>query len=90
MPRIIRVGVIYTLLFMAIVNLITIDKTDAKNGNISFVAINTDIKQNNSDELAVAIENDDNTTEEIIENKKEDKCNLRTIECKIYSKAKRI
>lgn len=88
MPRIIRVGVIYTLLFMAIVNLITIDKTDAKNGNISFVAINTDIKQNNSDELAVAIENDDNTTEEIIENKKEDKCNLRTIECKIYSKAK--
>lgn len=32
MPRIVRVGVIYTLLFMAIVNMITIDKTEASIG----------------------------------------------------------
>lgn len=88
MPRIIRVGVIYTLLFMAIVNLITIDKTEAKNGNIEFVAMNTKIEDNENNELAIAIESDDNTTEEIIENKKENKCNLGTIECKIFDKTK--
>lgn len=89
MPRIIRVGVIYTLLFMAIVNLITIDKTEAKNRNISFVATNINLKdiENTEDtELAIAIV--DGKEEEIIENKEEDKCDLGTIECKIFDKAK--
>lgn len=86
MPRIIRVGVIYTLLFMAIVNMITIDKTEAKKGNISFVAMNTNLETEKDDELAIAT--DYKVEEEIIENKKEDKCNLGNIECQIYNKAK--
>ena len=86
MPRIIRVGVIYTLLFMAIVNLITIDKTEAKNGNIEFVAMNTKLENVENNEVAIAIVDDNE--EEIIENKKEDKCDLGTIECKIFDKAK--
>lgn len=88
MPRILRVGLIYTLLFMAIVNLITIDKTEAKKGNMSFVATNINLKdiENTEDtELAIAIKNDDDkeeTTEE------QNNCSLETIECKIFDKAK--
>lgn len=86
MPRIIRVGVIYTLLFMAVVNLITIDKTEAKNGNIKFVAMNMKSEEIENDELAIAIENDEiEEQNEIIE---ENTCTLTGIECKIYSKAK--
>lgn len=88
MPRIIRVGLIYTLLFMAIVNLITIDKTEAKNGNIEFVAMNTDIKYESSEELAIAIKNDNTNNEKAEETKSENKCNLGAIECKIFNKAK--
>lgn len=86
MPRIVRVGVIYTLLFMAIVNMITIDKTEAKNGNISFVAMNTNLETEKDNELAITT--DYKVEEKIIEDKKENKCNLGTIECKIYNKSK--
>lgn len=86
MPRIIRVGLIYTLLFMAIVNMITFDKTEAKNGNVEFVAMNTKIEDNENNELAIAT--DYKVEEEIIEDKTDDKCSLGTIECKIYNKAK--
>lgn len=86
MPRIIRVGVIYILLFMAIVNLITIDKTEAKNGNIEFIAMNTNIKDNDVNELAIAIENDEiDEQNKVIE---KNICNLTGIECQIYNKAK--
>lgn len=91
MPRIIRVGLIYTLLFMAIVNLITIDKTEAKNGNIEFVAMNTNIEKNRDNELAIVIETDDTedkVTEETQIDNTNKKCDLGTIECKIYNKAK--
>ena len=84
MPRIIRVGLIYTLLFMAIVNMITIDKTEANNGNIEFVAINTKTEDIENNELAIAI--NDSNNEEIIE--EQNNCSLGTIECKIYSKGK--
>lgn len=86
MPRIIRVGLIYMLLFMAIVNLITIDKTEAI--NIKSMANNINLKdiENTEDtELAIAIKNDDDkeeTTEE------QNNCSLETIECKIFDKAK--
>lgn len=84
MPRIIRVGVIYIILFMAVVNIITIDKTEAKNGNIEFIAMTTPQEENS--ELAIAIENDKiEEQNEVIE---ENICTLTGIECQIYNKAK--
>lgn len=84
MPRILKVGIIYTLLFMAIVNLITIDKTEAKNGNISFIAMTTPQEENS--ELAIVTEKD--IQEEKTEIIEENICTLTGIECQIYNKAK--
>lgn len=89
MPRIIRVGLIYTLLFMAIVNLITIDKTEAINIKSMANNINLkDIKKFENEELAIAIKNDNTNNEKAEETKSENKCNLGAIECKIFNKAK--
>lgn len=87
LPRILKVGIIYTLLLMAMVNLITIDKTEAKNGNIEFISMaKTQLENNDVNELAIAIENDEiEEQNEVIE---ENACTLTGIECKIYNKAK--
>ncbi len=90
MPRIIRVGVIYTLLFMAMVNFITIDKTEAKNGNIEFILMT--IPKTEYSEVAIATETDKqedpHNNKEVEEtSKKETSCSLGKIECQIYNKA---
>ena len=88
LPRILRVGLIYTLIFCSFVNYITLDKKELKNRNIDFVAIATTI---DNDEVAI-VTDEDIEIEEVEEIEKEEKeetadnCNLGTIECKIYNK----